>query len=97
MTNIVHVWSLENTIVNYQDRLDSVQSMTKMREDNDMIYRTGLLYAEKKTKLSWLIWQGMTKTKHENDVTDRIGMVHSEIELKCHYRSDKKRSTIKSR
>ena len=29
--------------------------MTKTRQDNDRIDRAGLLYAENKTELSWLI------------------------------------------
>ena len=41
----------------------------------------GLVYAENKTELSWLIWQGMVymRTRHDNDMTNHIGAIYVEI------------------
>ena len=35
-----------------------MQSIMKTRQDNNVICRTGLLYAENETKFSWPIRQG---------------------------------------
>ena len=43
-------------MMNYQDWSDTMQSMTKMRQDNDVIDRIGSLYSENKIELSWTIW-----------------------------------------
>ena len=42
-------------IPNGQDWLDSVLSMTKMRQDNDVSNHIGSLYTENENELSWLI------------------------------------------
>ena len=41
----------------------------------------GLVYAENKIELSWLIWWGTVymRTRHDNDVTNHIGAVYVEI------------------
>ena len=65
MWSIVQVWSPQNTIVNYQDRSDSVRSMTKMRHDNDVTNRTSLLYAKNETEFSWVIWHGTVYDKDQ--------------------------------
>lgn len=52
------MWSLKNKIQNCQDLLDSVQSMTKTRYDNDVTDRIGLLHAKNEIELSWPIGWG---------------------------------------
>ena len=39
-------------ILNCQHRVDSVWSMTKMRQDNDVTDHTGAVYAEIRTEFS---------------------------------------------
>ena len=41
MSPIVQVRSMTKRILNFHDQLDRVQSMTKTRQENDMIDRTG--------------------------------------------------------
>ena len=53
----LQVWSPQNTIPNCHDQLDSARFMMKTRQDNDMTYRTGLLYFGKEIELSWPIGQ----------------------------------------
>ena len=45
-------------ILNYQDQSNSVWSMTKTRQDNDVVDRIGPFYAENKIERLWSIWQG---------------------------------------
>ena len=52
---IVKVWSSQNIILNYQDWLDSVRSMTKMRQETDVTDRIVLLYFENEIELWWPI------------------------------------------
>ena len=52
---IVKVWSSQNIILNYQDWLDSVQFMTKMRQETDVTDRIVLLYFENEIELWWPI------------------------------------------
>ena len=56
---ITQVWSMPKTIMNYHDRWDRVQSMTKTREENNVIDCISAIYAENDTKLSWLIGLGV--------------------------------------
>ena len=46
MWPIIHIWSSQNTMLNYQDWIDNV-SMMKMRKDNYVTHRISLLYAKK--------------------------------------------------
>lgn len=58
--------------------------MMKMRQDNDVIDHTSLLYVEIETKLLWWIRQGIVyyETRQDNDVTDRTGAIYVEIRTK---------------
>lgn len=47
---------MQNMILNYQDRWNSVWFMTKTRLDNDVTDCGGSLYVEFETKLSCPIW-----------------------------------------
>lgn len=49
---IVQVLSMLKMILNGYDQLDQVQSMSNIRQDNDVIVHTGAIYAENDTKLS---------------------------------------------
>lgn len=61
---IVQKWSRHSTILNYKDQSDSVQSMMKIRQDNDMIDHTSAIYVKIETELSWTIKQDAVY--HEN-------------------------------
>lgn len=70
----------QNTILNNQDQSNSVWSITKVRQDNDMINCIDLLYIENKIELSRPIRQGTVhgKNKQDNGVTDRTGVIYAE-------------------
>ena len=54
-----------------------------MRQDNDMIDYTCIVYTENETKLSQLIRLSVVlKRKQNNDVTDLISVVHVVKETK---------------
>ena len=62
------------------DWLDYVCSITKIRQDNDVINHISLVYIKLKLNcrnLSNLVWYVM-KTRVDNEVTDRTGEVYSE-------------------
>lgn len=46
--------------LNYRDLLDCVQSMMKIKQDNNMIDYIGMVYIETKTKLLGSIESGVT-------------------------------------
>ena len=58
--------------------------MTKTRKDNDVINRTGLLYAKNKIKLLCRFdgLRSMMKTRQGNNVTDHIIVVYDKIGTK---------------
>lgn len=54
-----------------------MQSMMKMRQDNDVTDRIGLLYPKNETKFhdrSKKVWSIM-KTRQDNNVIDHIGTI----------------------
>ena len=56
----------------------------KTTQDNDVIYRIGVVYTENDIKISWPIGLGeiSIKTRQDNNVTDHTSLVYSEIETK---------------
>lgn len=68
-------------ILNCQDQLDSVQSMTKTKQDNDMTNCISPLNTENETQLFCLIRQCMVNDKErwDNDMTDRTDIVYIKI------------------
>lgn len=52
---IVLVRSMSKTILNFHNRLDQVQYVMKIREDNNVIDHTGGIYAKKYIELLWSI------------------------------------------
>ena len=58
MWPIVQLHSTSKTILNCHDRLDLVQPVTKIRQDNDVIDRTDAVYAENEIELLWSIGPG---------------------------------------
>ena len=66
--------------LSFHDWLDYVCSITKIRQDNDVINHISLVYIKLKLNcrnLSDLVWYVM-KTRVDNEVTDRTGEVYSE-------------------
>ena len=49
---------MPKTILNYHDWLNWVSTVTKTRQDNDVIDHTDVVYIENETELSWLIGLG---------------------------------------
>lgn len=49
---IEQVWSMPKLKLNYWDLSNQVQYVMKTRQDNDIINRTGAVYAKNETKLS---------------------------------------------
>ena len=49
--------------------MDSVGSMMKIRQDNEVTNRIGTVYAKIETKLSWSVkrMRSIPKTKQDND------------------------------
>ena len=45
-------------ILNYQDQSNNVWSMTKTRQDNDVVDHIGPFYAKNKIEQLWSIWRG---------------------------------------
>ena len=62
-----------------------VQSMRKIRQDNNVTDRTGVAYAENEIKSSWPIElvRSMRKTRQDNDMTEWRGAfyIENDIEL----------------
>ena len=52
------MWSIPKTKLICHDQSNQVWSVTKTREDNNMIDHIGLVYVEIKTKLLRPIWHG---------------------------------------
>ena len=49
---------MPKTILNYHDWLNWVSTVTKTRQDNNVIDHTDVVYIENETELSWLIGLG---------------------------------------
>lgn len=66
--------------LNYQDLLNCVWCVTKMRQENNMIDRTSAVYIENETKLSRPIGLGVfydeKKTEQRCDRSYRCGLCH---------------------
>ena len=56
--SIVQVSSTPKMELNCHGQSNSVQTMTKSRQDNNVTDHTGALYAKNETELSWPIRQG---------------------------------------
>lgn len=73
---IIQVWSTLKTKLNYYDRWGKVRSMTKTTQDNDLINRIGVFFAENKTELIWLIRQGAiydeNDTRQQHDQSYKV-------------------------
>ena len=69
---IIQVWSTLKTKLSYRDQSDQVQFVTKIRQNNNVIKCTGIVYVKKDTKLSWPTdkVRSMTKTRQDNDVIE---------------------------
>lgn len=52
------MWSTPKTKLTYRDQLDRAQFVTKTKQDNNMIDRIGLIYAESEIELLGPIWSG---------------------------------------
>lgn len=56
--------------------------MIKMRQDNDMTYRIGFLYAEKDIELSCPIRLDSLWQRPDNDMTNHTSVVYTKIDSK---------------
>ena len=76
------MWSMSKIKLSPHDLSDQVRSMTKTRQDNDMIDGIGAVYAENETELSKSIEpvQSMTKIRKDNDMIDCIGTVYAKCD-----------------
>ena len=58
--------------ISSRDLFDYVWSMIKTRQDNDMVDCKGAIYAEKETKLLWLIKLGTICVETETELSGPI-------------------------
>lgn len=63
---IIEVHSMSKTKLNFHDISNRLQSMTKIRHDNDMTNYIGIVYPKIETELSWSMRQDATY--HENQI-----------------------------
>ena len=57
---------MPKTILSYNDWLNWVSTVTKTRQDNNVIDHTDVVYIENETELSWLI--GLGTSYDENQI-----------------------------
>ena len=62
-------------MLNYYDWSDRVSNVMKTKQDYDVIDRTGIIYAENETQLSWLIKSGAIWDKPKRTIMWRIAQV----------------------
>lgn len=72
------------TILSCRDRSNQVCSMTKIRQDNNVTYRIGLVYTENDIELFRPIGLGVVcdKTKQDNDMINLTCATYVENETK---------------
>lgn len=90
---------MSKTKLSCREQSDRVQFVIKTRLNNDVTDSIGLVYAENKTELSWLIGpiQYVTKIRQNNDVIDHIGVLYAETKLSYHDQLDWVQSTQKTK
>ena len=81
---IVQVRFRPKSELNYHDRLDRMRSITKTRQDNDVINHKGVIFIEYDTELlrpnGHCVVYDEDQTR--NDVIDHIGLLYTEKETK---------------